>query len=224
MECLAQHLLLSCWNKILLDGLAACLRLDELAQQAQALAQEQQTLHNQKQTTDAWKQQHLMQRQAKSRMESEGEVGLVIERAVYGVLLLSNLEANEEESGKREGEETLDVTVALQFWVSQGKLELPATSKRDLLGFCDPRGDKAKSSAGVSQTKPWRNLWKALFLGGYDERDDSNLSSNGPLQLYIRYRSGGFSYQVTVGDEERVMLPHPQAIQIRHKKGDADSS
>lgn len=36
-------------------------------------------------------------------------------------------------------DEILDVTVPLQFWVQQGQLELPAVSKRNMLGFYDPQ-------------------------------------------------------------------------------------
>jgi len=221
--CILQNLFLSCWSKICLDGLTDCFNLQQQVEKVQSLAQQQDQLQYQKAREDALKQQHLMERQAKSRREAEGEVGLVIEKAIYGVLEFGtpHQEEAKDELGNTPDngsnhKETLDVTTALQFWVSQGKLELPGSSKQDLLGFCDPRslGNNQQDEEASAKQSPWHQWWEGLFHTL--DNSDGSLSNQDrpPLELYIRYRTGGFSYHITVQDQHAVILPSPRALQL----------
>ncbi|KAL7562138.1 hypothetical protein ACA910_016697 [Epithemia clementina (nom. ined.)] len=264
MDFSLQSIFLTVLTRVIQDGLAAVFGLHMVHTKANETAQQQVQLRRQKARSDALKQQHLMKRQAQTRVEDEGETGLVIQKALYGRNLFKNKQlgssrpissnsnadatattdtttdtltspdsstpsaANIEDEG---GEECLDVTVPLQFWVQQGQLELPAFSKRNLLGFYDPSRytttqQKQQSSAihnGLSspQQQQQQRWWKgfvtrqaAMELSSDPQQQQQQQS---PLELYIQYQSGGFLYEMTVHDEEGLLLPSPHALQIESK-------
>ena len=127
----------------------------------------------------------------------------------------------------------LDVTIPLQFWVQQGKLELPILSKRNLLGFCDLRAwqlpdggtqqqqqqqnntDSSPSSSllSLSSTGGMSSWWKG-FVTRQKTLKDLAKDVQSPLELYIQYDCGGCSYEITIQDEEGIELPSSQAYRI----------
>ena len=201
-DCWLQTVFSALWCRVVSDVGAILFKWPSRAEQVSQATRQQQELARTKQKDDAMKQQHLMTRQAQSRTKAEGEVGLVIERAVYGAW---------DENQNAWTKDRLDVTVPLQFWVSNGRLELPASTKKDLLGFCDPRtlvsGGDDVNEADESGPVPW---WKPLL---YSKKQETDFRDT-PLKLYVCYKSGGYSYQITFRDSEAVMLPHPQAAMV----------
>jgi DnaJ family protein C protein 11 len=91
---------------------------------------------------EAVTQQGLMRETVHRRIESEERVsGLVIVQALYGQLVASNLEAQDDDLPL-----ATDVTSPLQCLVKDHKLELPTgQTKVGLLGFYDPCPGEPKS-------------------------------------------------------------------------------
>lgn len=148
-------------------------------------------------------QQGLMSRQAKRKFQNEiDKEGLVIHSAKYAV----------------DGGDTWDVTVPLQFWVNQSSLVLPSNPKSRLLGFYDisvkdpnTREDTdrevGKTSAGFVA---W---WEDLLFDTSDgavERPDSTPSP----KLQVHYSFQNESFQITILDDDELVLPNPKAKKI----------
>ena len=236
-----QTMFLTILTRVIQDGLADMFHLRMVQIQAQETEQQQSLLRRQKAREDAIKQQHLMNRQAQNRIEEEGEIGLVIQKALYGIHLHENDESihrpetegeNPNSSGALAQSSTateiaqtqdhcLDVTVPLQFWVQQGQLDLPAMSKRNLLGFCDPRPLSSYKNqppelegSGERSTQTWTTWWKGFVTHKKDHPCRGTNEQSHHLQLFVRYRCGGFLYEITIEDEEGMTLPHPHAVQV----------
>jgi len=207
---------------------------------------EKRRLH-QKARQEALNQQLLMSRSSKKRMDAErskardsnkktgggnGGGGLVITRAVY-YLEKSRLEVDEKkfddggDSGvDKQGESlsSLDVTVPLQFWVSDSRLDLSAVPKANLLGFCrlsaststatDSNGIKtigvgkgadSSSNGNGSNHSWWSGFWSKRRLATKQTRQQEHCD---PLpKLAVEYEYCGTAYKVTIRDDEGLSLP-----------------
>jgi len=140
---------------------------------------------------DAERQTSLMQRQATSkRKHEEVKKGLVIEQAVYYV--------------EGAGGGKLDVSVQLQFWVKDSSLHLPSTSKSNLLGFYDVRGTQQKNDNAVSSLS-WKSVWRRFW----SEPDVAM------PKLYVRYMFEGDEFEVSILDDEELILPSPSAVRVK---------
>jgi hypothetical protein len=165
----------------------------------------------QKARQDAMQQQNFMKRQANIRTKSEREIGgLVIKRAVYYVrwpgMSLEN------------SKDTLDVTVPLQFWVSDSKLEFYEAARRsNMLGFCNLLGGESTLETSNASTTGTRNGTKAwLSALWYDGEQDTVQSSSSGLitavpEMKVWYDYAERSYEITIGDDEEITLPSSRA-------------
>lgn len=154
---------------------------------------------------EAERQQMVMRKKAESnRRTEEIKGGLVIENAFYAV-----------ECG-----DTLEVTVALQFWVSDSRLVLQGNDHTygTMLGFYDIRStykdttcveiDHATdNNSNVSFLESMKLLWRALK--NWND-DDFNTSSVTPF-LHVKYRYNNETYEFRVNDNQTLILPNPQA-------------
>lgn len=140
---------------------------------------------------DAERQTSLMQRQATSKRKyEEAKKGLVIEQAVYYV--------------EGAGGGKLDVPVQLQFWVTDSSLYLPSTSKSNLLGFYDVRGTQQKNDDAVSSLS-WKSVWRRFW-----SEPDVAIP-----KLYVRYKFEGDEFEVSILDDEELILPSPSAMRVK---------
>ena len=137
-------------------------------------------------------QQSLMKFQASRRKTAEKEAnGLVINVAVYYT-----------------AKEKLDVTIPLRFWVSESSLVLAESSKSKLLGFYDMSTEK----------KSHRRRKQPSWISGFWRKDSSSsLSSSSRVtpKLSIEYTYRGASYQMTIEDDEELVLPNDRARLVR---------
>ena len=141
---------------------------------------------------DAERQKSLMERQANSKRRREQERnGLVIDRAIYYV-----------EGG---GGDRLDVTTQIQFWVTDSSLYLPSAPKSNLLGFYDVSSNKSNSSDTKSAKLA---SWKQIKEGFWSET-----KSPDPI-LYIRYTHEGQQFEVSIRDEEELVLPSSSGLRV----------
>jgi hypothetical protein len=158
---------------------------------------------------DAELQQGLMVRQAmrKRREETEKE-GLVIHEATYAV----------------KGGDSWQVTIPLQFWVNQSSLALPPKPKSQLLGFYGvdivesteeietPREEKDSPSGSV---KWWKDVLSDLMGSPSGNSDGPKVASSGPTPaLEVLYDYQGQRYQITISDDEELILPNPTAKKV----------
>jgi hypothetical protein len=140
---------------------------------------------------DAENQQVLMKFQAHRRKTSEQLVnGLVVNVAVYYT-----------------AKEQLDVTVPLQFWVSDSSLNMPATSKSQLLGFYDMSTEK-KHHDGTHKGDWW-------ISGFWRKETPVSKPARSVPKLSVEYTYAGASYQLTIDDHEELVLPSDRARLIR---------
>jgi hypothetical protein len=151
---------------------------------------------------DAKIQVELMARQAnrKKRLEVE-KGGLVIHEAIYQV----------------DGGVGWEATIPLQFWVSQSSVNLPATSKSQLLGFYDITASLKNETSGSKtqvSTHWWTETWNDLLdLTPTTTRRET--SAKGPIPtLTVRYDFKGQSYSLTVEDHEELIIPNPHATRL----------
>jgi len=163
------------------------------AEQEKIKLQEQQDrLNRQKTREDAEQQQNLMKRQATSRIAQEKEKGgLVVHRAVYWV----------------NGGETLDVTIPLQFWVSESSLMLPESSKGELLGFCKVSREESKDKEEEGTGGGW-------WAGFWTVPKGKEASPGNTPKLTVKYNFGGQSYEITVQDYASLSLPSSRAFVV----------
>ena len=170
------------------------------------LIQQQRQEDREKSRQDATQQQEFMKRQAESKRTTEAGRdggGLLIERAVYHI----------------DGGDQWDVTVPLQFWVSDSSLELPASSKKSMLGFYDvsasTKGNNERSGS-PSNTKNhplwWKGFWTAQQKVGGSNANNS--TSDSSAKLSVQYKFCGKCYEITVLDHEELVLPSNRAALI----------
>eukprot|EP00980_Cylindrotheca_fusiformis_P027345 scaffold20053_cov117-Cylindrotheca_fusiformis.AAC.2 len=154
---------------------------------------------------DAELQQGLMSRQANRRRREEIEKdGLVIQQATYQI----------------KGGDAWNVTIPLQFWVSKSSLTLPATSKRQLLGFYDvAAGLKEDDNSNLSSSSSmWHEIWHDLWNVSA-ESDSTAAATNTPMiTLEVEYSFMGQSYSITISDKEELQLPNPRANRLLNDK------
>jgi hypothetical protein len=145
---------------------------------------------------DASNQQELMQFQAKRRKNAEKTVnGLIITAAVYYTTTT-----------------TFNVTVPLQYWVMDSRLELAATSKSKLIGFYDIAGAAAAVTTNETASRCW---WIAGFWSK-EARDNDNHANNNRTRmpkLSVEYKYRGKAYRITIADNEKLSLPSSRAKQ-----------
>ena len=164
------------------------------------------SLSIEKEKKDAESQMQLMKRKAIINKKNEEEKGgLVIVEAVYGV----------------EGGESMDVSIQLQFWVSDSRLLLTSNSKSHMLGFYDvTKGSQITSTSSVSddatndkKTIPILHLYGLSALWDSWRSDDNKNSKkeNQVAFLMIRYEFNGTLYEICVLDNEAISLPSPRA-------------
>lgn len=152
---------------------------------------EQDLLLMDKARKDAENQILLMKKKANmSKRLEESKCGLVIENAIYSI----------------EGGERLDVTIPLQFWVTDSKLTLSSNSFGCMLGFYNiqkkqPRRVMELGSNGLI------SLLKYLM-------DNTPTQEVMPV-LYVRYKINSKTFEISVADNQALVLPSPQAIQVR---------
>ena len=149
--------------------------------------------------------------------------GLVIERAVYYI------------RGEREAmndQNSLDVTVPIQFWVNDSTLHLFNVSKRSsMLGFFDLIKFSSSAAAAASENSEMSNEmpkphatvpswtdWMCSFL--FDRSDRSSMDSRvrvdeaATAELSVTYSYAGITYEIAIGDGEEIILPNPRASRL----------
>lgn len=143
-----------------------------------------------KSQTEAQQQQTFMEKQAKIRLAAEEKLnegnksrGLVIRKAWYFV---SN------------GDEW-DVTIPLQFFVSDSRLELPATTKRDMLGFYDVT---LSTSLRDDDHRSGHNMTHSSWSNDFGQANGTEYA-----WLSVEYEYGGEAYSITIRDDEELILP-----------------
>jgi hypothetical protein len=202
-----QVLYFSFLSKIIQDVVADVLKVSTDLSDPKILEQ-QRHLDREKSRQDAAQQQQFMERQAKSRTAAEekrGGDGLVIRKAVYHV----------------DGGDRWEVTIALQFWVSDSCLELPASSKRGMLGFYDVTTsvstESHSKSSLLSKQRPqdswWRGFWTLRQSSASNDKGKS-LPATVSAKLSVQYDFAAQSYEITVHDHEELVLPNPRAMVI----------
>ena len=151
---------------------------------------------------DAEVQRELMARQANRKKREEQEKdGLVIQEAVYRI----------------DGGDVWDCTAQLQFWVSQSSLSLPATSKKELLGFYDLTSGSMvdDESQGSKAGSWWAGVWDDLLdLTSADATKKAHSRNCQIPTLTVRYEFKGQLYRLTVKDHEALKIPNPLAIKL----------
>jgi hypothetical protein len=184
---------MSLLSKALDDALIGVLGLDgQVDEQKRKLEQQQFLLNRKKAREDAEQQQRLMKRQAGKLMAQEKERaggGLVILQAKYWV---------------KDGE-ALDVTIPLQFWVTESSLTLPESSKDSLLGFCDITPDTSNEKEDSATS------WLARF---WTLPKGTGRSPTNKPKLTIKYDLGGQSYETTIQGNEGLTLPSSRAVLV----------
>jgi hypothetical protein len=153
-----------------------------IMEQKQLLLQQLQ-LRRHKARVEAIQQQQLMRRQSetskKREMEKEEGAGLVIEEAMYYL----------------DAEESLDVTIPVQFWVIDSTLTIAGgKSKGNLLGFYHLSNnhtvDKTKHASDSCVSNSWHVMkkWRMGFIRNINisRLPEYNSHRDIPL-LHVRY-------------------------------------
>jgi len=149
---------------------------------------------------DALQQLELMKRVAERRRSSEiKQNGLVILSAVYFL---------EVKIGNEMQVASTDATTQLQFWVSSGRLILPAIKKSNLLGFYDLRTDLKELSR--QQKWDWR-FWKRLL-----SRRSVAPDPQSEPQIRVRYSFQQYVYEISASDCDKLSLPSNRARLLGH--------
>jgi len=165
--------------------------------------QEERLLERDKKRADALQQIKLMSISASKKDAFEEEKGgLVILKGTYGL----------------DGMKVIDVTVALQFWVTNSLLHLPSTSKSSMLGFYDLRDDEVGSAChGEGIIGVWKSLkksWQELFVTNTVDKLQDDQNRELIPTLTVRYRYKDIAYEITVFDDEELSLPSEKAIKL----------
>lgn len=155
----------------------------------------------------AEQQQLLMKRKAESnrRVEEEKDGGLIVENAIYGI----------------DGGESFDVTVVLQFWVSDSRLFLPGNcySYCSMLGFYDvPSTYRNQENDTLDQASIF-SRWKMILLlvdklKAPDGTDFDRAHPNPYLD--VRYRFNEKCYYTRIIGDETLSLPSPRSIEVEN--------
>jgi hypothetical protein len=169
---------------VIQDVIADLCKLNVSPEEREKLRQEHNRMKRDKARKDAEQQKKLMLRQAQSRAKAEqAKRGLVIRQAVYQV----------------PGGDSWDVTAQLQFWTENSSLELPSSSKQNLLGFYNVA---ASINNDEAEGTWWPKFWK---------RSKSQSKSQTPT-LTVQYYFANRPYEITILDKEPLILPSSKAI------------
>jgi curved DNA-binding protein CbpA len=158
-------------------------------------------MEREKMKRDRLQQIQLMSKSAEAKMRKEElkDNGLVILMAKYEV----------------NGGDSIDVTIALQFWVMNSSLHLPSMSKSNMLGFYDVRRETAvKMESGFWQA--WREVLVERFVRrntGIVQTQKQEDTTSTPT-LTVRYRHDGSVYEITILDDEELSLPSRNAMKL----------
>jgi hypothetical protein len=148
---------------------------------------------------EATSQLLLMESVAERRRYAELQrEGLVILKATYWL---------EEQTGPEIELLTMDTTTQLQFWVSEGRLSLPALPKSCLLGFYDLRTEVKNRPR--SQKWDWR-IWR------WTRRSVDPEQQQMEPQLRVRYSYKGYVYEITCSDQDALTIPNRKARLFGH--------
>ena len=160
--------------------------------------------YEEKTKAEADRQLALMKKVAERKrlFESKRDDGLVILRATYW---LESLPSTDPTYGRVI---SMDATRQLQFWVCNGKLDLPSVPKSCWLGFYNLEYEK--KSPRTSQQWDWR-IWRS-----WARRSNRQEQIRSKPQLTIRYSHGGYVYEITIGETEAVVLPSSRSQLIGH--------
>lgn len=162
-----------------------------------ALLREEALFEREKIKRDALHQLSLMEKPANAkRIVEEQRHGLVILKAIYFV---------------EEGD-SIDITTALMFWVMNGQLHLPSTTKSSMLGFYDVRREMPIEDVEIGYMAACWRLWNRLWFGEPKEVPPS--SEILKPRLTVRYRHEGNLYEITILDDEALSLPSPRAMKL----------
>jgi len=186
-------------------------------------------LEREKMEADAMQQIRLMSKPAlEKRRVEEGRKGLVILKGTYGVML------NDGGNGGNAGY-SIDVTIALQFWVANSALHLPASgSKSSMLGFYDLRSSGGVSGGGGDSAngdilsnlfnggttindsiwKTCAGLWQRFRYGDAQKKEEEEQQRRHIPTLTVRYRYRDDAYEITVLDHEALSLPSEMAMKL----------
>jgi len=139
-------------------------------------------------------------------MENVAERRRWTEMKQDGLVILSALYFLEVRNGVELQVASMDATIQLQFWVSRGRLTLPAISKSTLLGFYDLRTE----IKDISRTSKWDwRIWKR-FLSNRHSSTVPGESRAEPM-IRVRYSFQGFVYEISVSDRDELSLPTKRA-------------
>jgi hypothetical protein len=183
-------------SRIVQDAIASVLQLN-CNQTSDKLAQQQKLQNREKVRQDAARQQLFMERQAKIQTEAEEKRnGLVVQKAVYHA----------------HGGDSWDVTIPLQFWVSDSCLQLSASSKCYMLGFYDVAASAStKKKYYVRRVKQTGSRFCWLWAPFVSIKDQEKMTKPVSAKLSVNYAIGDDSYEITIQDDEELTLPSPKA-------------
>jgi len=158
-------------------------------------------VEREKKKRDQLQQIELMRKSAEAKMKREEmkeDDGLVIIKAKYEV----------------SGGDSIDVTVALQFWVINSSLHLPSMSKSSMLGFYDVRHEVVTKLEGGFWQAWQKVLTERFFVRGTGLQSKEHEDMSPIPTLTVRYRYGGKVHEITVYDHEELSLPSPNAMTL----------
>jgi hypothetical protein len=189
-------LYISCLSYLIQECIADLWNLPELSDQRTNLSRQPSVA---KARADAEKQKMLMEKQASSRRQTELEKqGLVITRAVYYAL----------------GGDAWDVTTQLQFWTTKSSLDLPALSKKNLLGFYDVSALALQQPLDSDNRHLPASKWWQFWRSSCEEKKNSASQ----VLLAVQYNYAGVSYEITIFDEQPLSLPSNKARVMRSEE------
>jgi hypothetical protein len=151
---------------------------------------------NMKTKKEAESQLRLMEPIAEKKhfLESQRKGGLAILYATYWCEIRGDDDTTSEFI-------TMDATIQLRFWVSNGKLVGSSIPKSSWLGFYDLQAETCKHRPRFG-FKLLEFVWKE-----WKKRQISNDRPAVEPRLTIRYRNKGKVYELTVGETEAFSLP-----------------
>lgn len=179
----------------------------------------QEDIDGSKEETEKEQEMKLMVNTSKSKTKSESTSQLILmesvaERRRYaelqrdGLVIIKATYWVEERDGPEVQLHTMDATAQLQFWVSHGRLSLPALPKSCLLGFYDLRTESKNRTR--SYKWDWR-IWKR-----WTHRSVCPSQDQMEPQLRIRYSYRGYVYEVTSSDKDALTIPNSKARLLGH--------
>jgi hypothetical protein len=189
---------------------------ETIAVKERAIVEEQQWMHSSHAKLNCSQQVLIMERVAEAKREYEEAIsGLVILSAKY-----------ETTYGSSRSSTSIDVTSALQFWVCNSQLVLPAYSKRMLLGFYNVNSHhehhigKVNSSILHDLIDYVNDILSCFGIGQTNHQDESHSKENDPSKvdgsavLTIRYKYASISYEIAVDDNQSLTVPSSDALKL----------